>query len=170
MSMFSIFSYRFGIDVSETTLSQKKRNSRLKQQGILQYVKGSNPADGTSSEGKPLTSSGRMRNLEMDVDLELAKALSLETKRLEDEQRPKRTEPRTPLKKLLEDESLDNLPRVKVEVGHKFVDSPVRKKAERKVLPAFECAGNIFHISSPHYALVILNKVELSMITGKFRF
>jgi hypothetical protein len=148
MSMFSISSYRFGIDVSETTLSQKKRNSRLKQQGILQYVKGSNLDDGTSCEGKPLTSSGRMRNLEMD--LELAKALSLETKRLEDEQRPKRTEPRTPLKKLLEDESLDNLPRVKVEVGHKFVDSPVRKKAERKVLPAFECAGNIFHISSPH--------------------
>ena len=102
-----------------------------------------------------MTSSGGARNL--DGDLELALSLSLETKRLEDEQRPKRTEPRTPLKKLLEDESLDNLPRVKAEVGHKFVDTPVRKKAERKVLPAFECAGKKIHISPAQWDLLILN-------------
>ncbi len=140
--------------MSETTLSQKKRNSRLKQQGIMQYVKGPNSTEGTSSERKLLTSFGAARDL--DVELEMAKALSLETKRLEDEQRPKRTEPRTPLKKLLEDESLDNLPRAKVDIGHKFVDTPVRKKAERKGLPAFECAGKKCHFSPTQRAIVNL--------------
>jgi hypothetical protein len=50
---------------------------------------------------------------------------------------------RTLLKKLLDDNSLDALPghsKAKDVVGHKFVDLQVRKKAERRVLPAFECA------------------------------
>ncbi len=58
------------------------------------------------------------------------------------EDRP-RKECRTPLKKLLDDNSLDALPghsKAEDVVGHKFVDLPVRKKAERRVLPAFECA------------------------------
>ena len=58
------------------------------------------------------------------------------------EDRP-RKECRTPLKKLLDDNSLDVLPghsKAKDVVGHKFVDLPMRKKAERSVLPAFECA------------------------------
>jgi hypothetical protein len=66
--------------------------------------------------------------------------------RLEDEERHDkkpllRPGPRTPLKKLLEDESLDNLPgAMKKEVpSHKFVESPVRKKAERKILQGFDC-------------------------------
>jgi hypothetical protein len=50
---------------------------------------------------------------------------------------------RTLLKKLLDDNSLDALPghsKAKDVVGHKFVDLQVRKKAERRLLPAFECA------------------------------
>ena len=102
-------------------------------------------------------------------------ALSVETKRLEDERRGSnpsdrtnpeaRKEPRTPLKKLLEDNSLDDIPTSKPNTNapnFKFVGSPVRKRAERRALPAFEC-----HECRDYYAGANLDEEQLQELLQK---
>ena len=122
--------------------------------------------------------------LECDADdLLHAIALSVETKRLEDERQrslnqtraipdtsadqkaAKRSEPRTPLKKLLESRELDALPvkqTAESNVNFKYVGSPVRKQAERKKLPAFDCTD-----CRKYYAGTNLNEEQLQELLQK---
>lgn len=175
--------FRFGIEVTKTTESAKKRNSRLKQQGIKQFIVASASNEVSkkrwNDDGDFDAPSKRRHDAddEADADVELRRvmALSVETKRLEDErrgsdrsdgQKPEaRREPRTPLKKLLEDNSLDEIPTSKPSANEpkfKFVGSPVRKRADRKALPAFEC-----HDCRNFYAGANLSEEQLQELLQK---
>jgi len=164
--------YRFGINVDTTTDSQKKRLSSLKQQSISKYaIPGNDQSLKRYIFEKIPTSAMKMFKLRPGNEMERVLALSVESAKIDDEKR-KNSELRwtvkarfdfiisdspwnfrSPLKKLLLDDSFDSLPgerKGKRSPDFKYVGSPVRKKLERKALPAFECrecrdfyAGNL---------------------------
>lgn len=148
--MFNLY-FRFGSKMTKMTEDAKRQNSRLKQQDIMQFTVTPNQLSKKHREGD---SNASKHQPECD-DI----ALSVETKCLEDEARKfdqlkfeadaepkavKISEPRTPLKKLLESGVLEELPVKQTtsndELNYRYVASPVRKRDERKQLPAFNCA------------------------------
>ena len=159
-------------------------NARLKQQGIKQFIVPGAGSEASKKRWRDDADAGPSKRrlgldeesggVDADAELRRAMALSVETKRLEDERRGSdrperkkaeaRKEPRTPLKKLLEDNSLDEIPSKPSanEPNFKYVGSPVRKRAERKALPAFEC-----HECRNYYAGANLTEEQLQDLLQK---
>ena len=172
--------------MTKTSESAKMSNARLKQQGIKQFIVPGAGSEASKKRWRDDADAGPSKrrlgldeesggvDADADVELRRAMALSVETKRLEDERRGSdrperkkaeaRKEPRTPLKKLLEDNSLDEIPSKPSanEPNFKYVGSPVRKRAERKALPAFEC-----HECRNYYAGANLTEEQLRDLLQK---